>query len=51
VLKVATGTVTVLAADRLRRQHPRTAMWMMVAANGGMMWVVWHNAQVAGFRQ
>ena len=51
VLKVATGTVTVLAADRLRRQHPRTAMWMMVAANGGMMWVVWHNAQVAGFRR
>jgi hypothetical protein len=51
VLKVSTGAITVLAADRLRRQHPRTAMWMMVVANSGMMWVVWHNAQVAGLRR
>jgi hypothetical protein len=49
-LKVATGAVTVLAVERLRRQHPRTAMWMMVVANSSMMWVVWHNAQVAGLR-
>jgi hypothetical protein len=51
VLKVSTGAITVLAADRLRRQHPRTAMWMMVVANSGMMFVVWHNAQVAGLRR
>jgi hypothetical protein len=51
VLKVSTGAITVLTVQRLRHQHPRTAMWMMVAANSGMMWVVWHNAQVAGLRQ
>ena len=50
-LKVATGAVTVLAVERLRRQHPRTAMWLMVAANSSMMWVVWHNANVAGLRR
>jgi hypothetical protein len=50
-LKVATGAVTVLSVERIRRQHPRTAVWMMVVANSGMMWVVWHNAQVAGLRR
>jgi hypothetical protein len=49
--KFATGAVTVLAAERLRRDHPRAAMLIMAAANGGMMWVVWHNAQVAGMRR
>jgi Domain of unknown function (DUF5658) len=46
--KVATGAATFLAVERLRRDHPRAAVWMLAAANGGMMWVVWHNAQVAG---
>jgi len=49
-LKVATGAVTVLAVQRLRRDHPRAAMWIMIAANGGMAWVVWHNTEVAGLR-
>jgi len=49
-LKVATGAVTFLAVERLRRDHPRAAMWMMIAANGTMTWVVWHNSQVAGLR-
>ena len=48
--KFATGAVTVLAVERLRRDHPRAAMWTLAAANAGMMWVVWHNAQVAGLR-
>jgi hypothetical protein len=51
VFKVATGVVTVVASEQLSHQHPRTAMWMMVVANSGMMWVVWHNAQVAGLRR
>src|SRR5262249_26579141 len=50
-LKVATGAVTVLAVERLRRDHPRTAMWVMIAANSAMMWVVWHNTEVAGLRR
>jgi len=49
-LKVATGAVTLLAVERLRRDHPRAAMWMMIAANGTMTWAVWHNSQVAGLR-
>jgi hypothetical protein len=46
--KFATGAATVLAVERIRRDHPRAAMWIMVAANGGMAWVVWHNSQVDG---
>ena len=48
--KFATGAATFLAVERIRRDHPRAAMWIMAAANGGMVWVVWHNAQVAGLR-
>jgi hypothetical protein len=44
--KFATGAATVLAVERIRRDHPRAATWIMLAANGGMMWVVWHNANV-----
>jgi len=46
--KVVTGAATLLAVERLRHDHPRSAMWMMLAVNGGMTWVVLHNAQVAG---
>jgi len=49
--KFATGAVTVLAVERLRREHPRAAMWTLIAANAGMTWVVWHNTQVAGLRR
>jgi hypothetical protein len=49
--KFATGAVTFLAVERIRRDHPRAAMWIMAGANGGMMWVVWHNSQVAGLRR
>jgi len=49
--KVVTGAATVLAVERLRRDHPKTAMWMMLAVNGGMAWVVLHNAQVAGVQR
>lgn len=49
-LKIATGAVTLLAVERLRRDHPRAAIWMMVAANTSMVWVVWHNTGVAGLR-
>jgi hypothetical protein len=49
-LKVATGAVTLLAVEQLRRDHPRAAMWMMIAVNGTLTWVVWHNSQVAGLR-
>jgi uncharacterized protein DUF5658 len=46
--KIVTGAATLLAVERLRRDHPKTAMWMMLAINGSMTWVVLHNAQVAG---
>jgi|SRR6185369_1174725 len=46
--KVVTGAATLFAVERLRRDHPKTAMWLMLAVNGGMTWVVLHNAQVAG---
>jgi hypothetical protein len=49
--KFATGAATYLAVERIRRDHPRAAVWMMVVANSGMMWVVWHNSQVAGLRR
>jgi hypothetical protein len=49
--KFATGAATFLAVERIRRDHPRTAMWIMAAANGGMAWVVWHNSQVDGLRR
>jgi hypothetical protein len=49
-LKVATGAVTLLAVEQLRRDHPRAAMWMMIAVNGTMTSVVWHNSQVAKLR-
>jgi hypothetical protein len=49
--KFATGAATFLAVERIRRDHPKAAVWLMVAANSGMMWVVWHNAQVAGLRR
>jgi Domain of unknown function (DUF5658) len=46
--KIVTGAATLFAVERLRRDHPKAAMWMMLAINGGMTWVVLHNAQVAG---
>jgi hypothetical protein len=49
--KFATGAATLLAVERIRRDHPRAAMWIMAAANGGMVWVVWHNSQVDGLRR
>jgi len=49
-LKVASGAVTLLAVERLRREHPRAAMSMMIATNGTLTWMVWHNSQVAGLR-
>jgi hypothetical protein len=49
--KFATGAATFLAVERIRRDHPRAAMWIMAAANGGMVWVVWHNSQVDGLRR
>jgi hypothetical protein len=49
--KFATGAAAFLAVERIRRDHPRAAVWIMAAANGGMMWVVWHNSQVAGLRR
>jgi len=49
--KVVTGAATLLAVERLRREHPKTAMWMMLAINGSMTWVVLHNAQVAGVQR
>jgi len=48
--KFATGAATFLAVERMRRDHPRAATWIMAAADGGMIWVVWHNSQVAGLR-
>jgi hypothetical protein len=50
-LKFATGAATILAVERIRKDHPRAATWIMVAANGGMMWVVWHNASVVRARR
>jgi hypothetical protein len=49
--KIVTGAATFLAVERLRRDHPKTAMWMMFAINGGMTWAVLHNAQVAGVQR
>jgi hypothetical protein len=49
--KFATGAATFLAVERIRRDHPRAAIWIMAAANGGMVWVVWHNSQVDGLRR
>lgn len=49
--KVVTGAATLFAVERLRHDHPKTAMWMMLAVNGGMTWVVLHNAQVAGVQR
>ncbi len=46
--KVATGAATLFAVERLRRDHPKAAMWTMVAINSGMAWVVIHNTHVAG---
>jgi hypothetical protein len=49
--KFATGAATFLAVERIRRDHPRAAMLILAAANGGMVWVVWHNSQVDGLRR
>jgi len=49
--KFVTGAATFLAVERIRRDHPRAAMWIMAAADSGMVWVVWHNSQVAGLRR
>ncbi len=44
-LKITSATATIIAMERLRRRHPRAAVWTMVILNGGMSWVVWHNAR------
>lgn len=46
--KVATSAALILAIERLRREHPRAAVWTMVLANASMTWVVWHNTRVLG---
>jgi hypothetical protein len=42
-LKVGLSVATILLIERLRHDHPRAAVWMMVALNSGMSWVVWQN--------
>jgi uncharacterized protein DUF5658 len=44
--KMAATAVTIVAMERLRRQHPRAATVAVIALNGAMGWVVYHNARV-----
>jgi hypothetical protein len=44
-VKVGMSVATILLMERLRHDHPRAAVWMMVALNSGASWVVWRNRQ------
>jgi hypothetical protein len=44
-VKVGISVATILLMERLRHDHPRAAVWMMVALNSGASWVVWRNRQ------
>ena len=46
-LKAATAAGLIFAAERLRRDHPRAALVLMIAANSGMAAIVAHNYAVA----
>ena len=49
--KFATGAATFLAVERIRARSPAGGDVDDAAANGGMVWVVWHNSQVDGLRR
>jgi len=46
-LKAGTAAGLILAAERLRRDHPKAALILMIAGNSGMAAIVAHNYAVA----
>jgi hypothetical protein len=46
-LKAGTAAGLIFAAERLRREHPRAALMLMIAANSGMAAVVARNYAIA----
>ena len=46
-LKAGTAAGLIFAAERLRRDHPKAALILMIAGNSGMAAIVAHNYAVA----
>jgi hypothetical protein len=46
-LKAGTAAGLIVAAQRLRKDHPKTALVLMIAANSGMTAIVAHNYAIA----
>src|SRR5207253_7791190 len=46
-LKAGTAAGLIFAAERLRRDHPKAALILMIAGNSGMAAIVAHNYVIA----
>jgi len=46
-LKIGTAAGLIFAAERLRRDHPKAALVLMIAGNSGMAAIVAHNYAAA----